>query len=269
MSKVKTILQVYQAAIAFLDLYYFRYYSDDLGSLLGGMRLFKEEKNWRDSPITWDQFFWDNWIHLVEQGINKKDIDLKNITVHEGFELLRIFLKNYLNEINSVELQAFYEKIVNVHQKEQLWNDWVICYDKAVNNELKDCSDSLVCRHTELDISFGLDIIIQFLNDFTQLKEVKTLQEQLVEIKNKQKLNSLKAYFFKFQEEYVYDKQLTFLELFKIFYELLKFYIDENNFKDLVSFLKKVKPFDDGQAEDYEIYYQWQKAVYQVFYQFK
>ena len=60
------ILKAYQAAEAFLDMCFFRNFADDLGSLLGGMRLFKNQSDWKENPQTFDPRLWGSSLFFKE-----------------------------------------------------------------------------------------------------------------------------------------------------------------------------------------------------------
>lgn len=91
MNKILNIMQAYKAMQFFLEDYYFKSKSDDLGSLLGGMQLFSEGQ-------TWDPAMWGEW----KRGL----VSCEKITILEAFEAMYKFLKDYCTYVESEDVQA-------------------------------------------------------------------------------------------------------------------------------------------------------------------
>lgn len=85
-----TILQAYNAMQFFLENYYTKTQSDDLGSLLSGMQLFSEGE-------TFDPAMWGEWLRGLEPN--------KDITILDAFEAMRKFLEDYYSYIESDDIK--------------------------------------------------------------------------------------------------------------------------------------------------------------------
>lgn len=71
MSENLTILQAFKAMKNFLEGYYSRTNSDDVGSLLGDMQLVDDE------TITMDSAAWEDWLDAIKEVLkeeNKKKV---------------------------------------------------------------------------------------------------------------------------------------------------------------------------------------------------
>lgn len=76
-----TALNAFKAMTCFLDNYYRKTLSDDVGSLLGNIQLFE------DGSGTWDPAAWNDWSIALEQK--------ESITVIEGFGAMTTFLEKW------------------------------------------------------------------------------------------------------------------------------------------------------------------------------
>ena len=97
-----SFFQTFNAMRIFLSLCYEKTHGDNVGMLLGGLRLFKDNKDWQKNPITWDSAAWEDWM----DGINKTMQDLKitqnpKLIIYND-EMIFLCIKNYL--------QLFYDQ---------------------------------------------------------------------------------------------------------------------------------------------------------------
>src|SRR5579862_4946579 len=82
-----TILQAFKAMICFLEDYYNKTLSDDVGSLLGDIQLLDDDKG------TWDPAAWNDWLAVLggKQSLSDK----------EGFCAMSNFLHAYYERTSS------------------------------------------------------------------------------------------------------------------------------------------------------------------------
>lgn len=120
-----TALQVFKAMICFLDGYYNKTLSDDLGSLLGDIQLLKDESG------TWDAAAWNDWNIALEEK--------KMVTLREGFKGVFNFLKAYYirTSYSSSDIKMLLETMTFTNEKELLsscvWYTWSECVEKILN----------------------------------------------------------------------------------------------------------------------------------------
>ncbi len=87
-----SFFQTFNAMRIFLSLCYEKRNENNIGMLLGGLRFFKDNQDWRENPVTWDPAWMD--------GVNKTMQDLKInknpklITYND--EMVYFCIKNYL-----------------------------------------------------------------------------------------------------------------------------------------------------------------------------
>ncbi|HJZ23976.1 MAG TPA: hypothetical protein VJ201_05955 [Candidatus Babeliales bacterium] len=121
-----TLLQAFKAMICFLDVYYSKTLSDDLGSLLGDIQLFE------DGSGTWDSAAWNDWVVALE----KKE----SVTSIEGFKGVYNFLNAYYirTSCSSSDIKALLDAMMFDEREEllcsPLWHTWIECVGKISNN---------------------------------------------------------------------------------------------------------------------------------------
>lgn len=119
-----TSSQAFRAMICFLNEYYNKILSDDLGSLLGDMQLFQ------DGSGTWDSAVWNDWLVALENKELVTEIDAFKST----YNFLNAYyirtscsssdIKNILHDISLV--------IDDKSGKERVWQKWIECVDSAM-----------------------------------------------------------------------------------------------------------------------------------------
>jgi len=117
-----TSLQAFKAMICFLDDYYSKTASDDMGSLLGDIQLFE------DGSGTWDSAAWNDWCVALEEK--------KMVTLVEGFKGVFNFLMAYYIRIScsSSDIKILLDAMTFADDKELLsssiWRTWKACSEK-------------------------------------------------------------------------------------------------------------------------------------------
>lgn len=115
------VMEAYKAMICFLENYYYRTLSDDIGSLLGDMQL-------SDSGDTWDPVVWKDWIIVLDNKIS--------ITTIEAFKGMFKFLQAYY--IRTSCFSNDIKMILDAMQIEEdgrlidtdIWRTWIHCVEK-------------------------------------------------------------------------------------------------------------------------------------------
>ncbi len=121
-----TRLQAFKAMNCFLDDYYTKTLSDDLGSLLGDTQLLADESG------TWDSVAWNDWCVALE----KKE----SITPFDAFKGMYNFLKAYYirTSCSSRDIKETLDKI-DISEKKLLssavWCFWMECVQKIVHEQ--------------------------------------------------------------------------------------------------------------------------------------
>lgn len=123
MNNILSILQAYRAMQFFLEDYYDKTHSNDLGSLLGGMQLFPEGG-------TFDPAMWNEW----QKSVGKN----KNLTILDAFDSMQKFLKIYYNYINSDEIKELID-LMNPSKDgifdRTIWTKWIDATTKSLKNK--------------------------------------------------------------------------------------------------------------------------------------
>lgn len=116
-----TAMQAFKAKVCFLEDYYYKTSSDDLGSLLGDMQLFEDGS-------TWDPTIWNDWIIALENR--------ELVTAIEGFACMYNFLHAYYERTSSASmdikiiLDAMELEICERSHTFVIWNLWMECIKK-------------------------------------------------------------------------------------------------------------------------------------------
>jgi hypothetical protein len=126
-----TELEAYKAMIAFLDLYYQKTQSDDIGGFLGGMDLIKPGK-------TMDSACWFEWMRCINEIKGKAFIT--NLTELEAYKAMIDFLVVYSQEIKSNDLGCVLSGMVITADKQKTmdpyaWQDWINSINKVKGKE--------------------------------------------------------------------------------------------------------------------------------------
>lgn len=267
-----TILQTYQATIAFLDTWYFRYYSNDLGSLLGDTRLFKDSDNWQDNPQTVDPIMWHNWKLAVDETKNKSPYTSDSLDSQEAFTALKQFLWLYTNSIQSQELNLVYQELQTIKTTSAIWNIWLLCLLKAQNNQLDTLYDSLIGQHTTVNLQQATTIMHYFTQN--QLSTDTTIVNATIALQNlatHPTTHHHEWYATALKQAYLLHgfqlhENVTILSLFKIWVEFLESYSKQFQLNTVPNITKTYAYFDNGQPKDYMIYYYWLQSFHQVLY---
>ncbi len=117
-----TPLQAFNAMSKFLDTYYRKTLSDDLGILLSSMEFLEDNE-------TVDAATWNDWINIV--GPNQ------TITELQAFKAMIKYLALYANLMASADLNALLHKFKlsdNEQPSKDVWDNWI----KGVDNTLKE-----------------------------------------------------------------------------------------------------------------------------------
>lgn len=113
-------LQVYKAMICFLDAYYNKTLSDDLGSLLGDLQLC-------DDGGPFDPAAWDDWMRSL--GTDKP------VTMLDAFRAMISFLNDYNERTSSVDIKDLLNSMQRREEGKDmavLWNIWINSVDEVV-----------------------------------------------------------------------------------------------------------------------------------------
>ena len=124
MQNLLTPLQAYGAMLCFLENYYHKTLSDDLGSLLGDMQLCDDDQK------TWDQAAWADWITVLDEKSSMATLD--------AFKAMMNFLNVYYERTLSVDIKFLLNEI-QLKENEEVasmeWNNWVECVNKVINKK--------------------------------------------------------------------------------------------------------------------------------------
>ena len=134
-----TSLQAFKAMICFLDIYYNKTLSDDLGVLLGGIQLVEDESG------TWDPAAWYDWlIALQKKGL---------ITPIDGFKGMYNFLNAYYirTSCSSTDIKELLDKMDILGQQKLLsssiWHTWVECVQNVESMEIISLEQTKMNKH--------------------------------------------------------------------------------------------------------------------------
>lgn len=122
--KITPILAL-KAMEKFLDKFYFRDHSDDLGLILSDISLdtFLGEKT--ADPAAWED--WEDAIKIAKGG----KVNSLFLTEKEAFKAMTIFLENFGTRIKSKEIKNLIDEIID-HKDNQssiIWNFWLKCLE--------------------------------------------------------------------------------------------------------------------------------------------
>src|SRR5260221_1979307 len=97
MHNTLTSLQAYSAMLCFLENYYNKTLSDDLGSLLGDLQLCDDDKK------PWDPAVWHDWIKALGTE--------HSITILDAFRAMISFLNTYYVRTSSTDIKFLLNSI--------------------------------------------------------------------------------------------------------------------------------------------------------------
>lgn len=116
-----TPLQAFNTMKIFLENYYKKTNSDDVGALLGAMQFFPDGG-------TYDPAIWNDWIDYIGTS--------QSVTPLEAYIAMLKFLEFYLGNSDSHGLQAFISELQlsneNKINNSTVWNDWLLCIEDAL-----------------------------------------------------------------------------------------------------------------------------------------
>lgn len=109
MNNILSVMQAYIAMQFFLENYYNKTRSSDLGSLLGSMQLL-------DDGSTFDAAIWNEWL----KSVNNKN----KLNILDALSAMQKFLKIYCNYVDSLDIKNLL-KIIDDPIVLQQWHDSV------------------------------------------------------------------------------------------------------------------------------------------------
>jgi len=124
-----TQIQAFKVMLTFLDEYYDKTLSDDIGALLSGLALLED-----DRPV--DSAVWHDWA----KAINNKNIE-NNLTSLQAFEAMINFLEDYCKRGSShdvlILLDMLKKSLIKSAPNQPIWNNWLKCVDKILQDKEK------------------------------------------------------------------------------------------------------------------------------------
>lgn len=117
-----TSMQAFRTMICFLDDYYNKTLSDDLGSLLGDIQLFE------DGSGTWDSAAWNDWLDALKKQ--------ESVTLVDGFKGACNFLRAYYirTSSSSRDIKSLLDAMtISEHEgflSSSIWHTWRECVSK-------------------------------------------------------------------------------------------------------------------------------------------
>ena len=138
-NKTLTFFQAFNAARTFLSMYLDKHKSADLAIILSSLRLFKDQDDWKENPVTWDPAAWQDWM----DGVNKT---LRDLNIQEdpkeliyspwvAFLCLKNYLQLFYNEIPYDIIGEILNLLNSVKEgvtNNKIWLDWL----KAINHAI-------------------------------------------------------------------------------------------------------------------------------------
>ena len=107
-----TSLQAYSVMLCFLENYYNKTLSDDLGSLLGDLQLCDDQR-------PFDPAAWHDWIKALGT--------LHSVSMQTAFRAMISFLSAYYERTSSIDIKLLLDNIQLKNEEGALfeWNDWM------------------------------------------------------------------------------------------------------------------------------------------------
>lgn len=114
MTKQLTSLQALRVASTFLDDYYQKTLSDDLGSLLGDISLLSDD-------TTADPAAWSDWNDALEKVL----VIRQHISEQDAFLAMIRFLEEYTKRISSSEIDQLIDNLkITDDETNDVWKHW-------------------------------------------------------------------------------------------------------------------------------------------------
>ena len=107
MVKNLSILQAYCVVLDYLDKYYFKTYSNDIGDLVGDMHFLQDGR-----PV--DDAAWEDWLDAVSKK-GKPEVNVHqsagiSLTIDEAYAAMINFLEGYVYRTNSEETRKLLDE---------------------------------------------------------------------------------------------------------------------------------------------------------------
>lgn len=119
-----TIKEGYKTMYLFLELYYKKTSSDDIGSLLGCMSFLQNER-------TADLALWEDWMDAINTLQVKPVKD--ELSVAEAFEAMRFYFESYQARGSSDDIASILNDMHYSSDRTtvnpETWNIWLQCID--------------------------------------------------------------------------------------------------------------------------------------------
>lgn len=133
-----TKLEAFKAMEDFLIKHYARTSSDDIGSLLGDMRILEDGS-------TADTAAWEYWTENIERIIKKtkrrdkiEDHEKEHFTNVEAFKMVQDYLEGYVERTSSEDITVIIEDMQLVDEPTSnsiIWKDWCASINNVCKNE--------------------------------------------------------------------------------------------------------------------------------------
>lgn len=120
MNVILNQLQAFNAMTQFLDFYYKKNLSDDLGMLLSSMDFLEDNE-------TADPATWEDWINIVGEN--------QTLTTLQAFKAMIKYLTLYADLMNSQDLRNVLDNIELSDDKllsNNTWDSWISCVESAL-----------------------------------------------------------------------------------------------------------------------------------------
>lgn len=122
-NKLITIRQAYIATLHFLEEYYERTKSDEIGGLLGGFLLLED-------GMPADPAAWEDWLEAVEKMITENEL----LTVRQAYIAMIDFMEGYYDRMPSAELGGYLSRCElssdGIPANPAAWSDWLAAIKK-------------------------------------------------------------------------------------------------------------------------------------------
>jgi len=132
MTTAISILQAYCSVLDYLDKYYLKTYSDDIGDLAGDMHFIQDGR-------TVDDAAWNDWlraIHKVKPSLIVNQNENVSLTINEAYSAMIYFLENYAYLTNSAETRKLLDEIMALKDgkpvDQENWNEWMLSVKKIL-----------------------------------------------------------------------------------------------------------------------------------------
>lgn len=123
MNNILTPLQAFNAMVKFLEIYYKKTASNDVGALLSDMLFFHNGQ-------TADPAAWYNWMNAIETG--------KDLTPLQGFISMTKYLHEYAECISSRDVKSLLDEMKLLPNGTTVnplyWHNWMTCVDAVSKN---------------------------------------------------------------------------------------------------------------------------------------